>query len=101
MRGVTYSFQKSKKGEFISTHTPHARRDTVQAAPPKLFHVISTHTPHARRDMCQCDKNHEIELFQLTRLMRGVTNTAAQYDMYASFQLTRLMRGVTRKVLNG
>ena len=34
---------------------------------------ISTHTPHARRDILVCWNLHHIILFQLTRLMRGVT----------------------------
>ena len=34
-------------------------------------------------------------VFQLTRLMRGVTGTRIQQRWYKTFQLTRLMRGVT------
>ena len=79
---------------------------------------ISTHTPHARRDSKQYRFTDIPELFQLTRLMRGVTTDGAQghantpisthtpharrdggfpyFDtLVASFQLTRLMRGVT------
>ena len=33
--------------------------------------------------------------FQLTRLMRGVTKRAFQQELLRIFQLTRLMRGVT------
>ena len=56
----------------ISTHTPHARRDH------SFFHnnysfFISTHTPHARRDLKKIQRRHILGLFQLTRLMRGVT----------------------------
>ena len=49
MRGVT----KSLKGDVdlidISTHTPHARRDTQKMGTGTNVQ-ISTHTPHARRD---------------------------------------------------
>ena len=34
----------------ISTHTPHARRDTLQILHSGVHFGISTHTPHARRD---------------------------------------------------
>ena len=34
-------------------------------------------------------------LFQLTRLMRGVTRYVRVYERFQKFQLTRLMRGVT------
>ena len=58
----------------ISTHTPHARRDdrTVYVG----FDLsISTHTPHARRDLAKAGTVRTSILFQLTRLMRGVTRT--------------------------
>ena len=72
MRGVTivtidYNFLAN-----ISTHTPHARRDAVKSANQANL-KISTHTPHARRDIigvCLYLFNWK---FQLTRLMRGVT----------------------------
>ena len=35
------------------------------------------------------------EIFQLTRLMRGVTNQSESDSKCRQFQLTRLMRGVT------
>ena len=35
--------------------------------------AISTHTPHARRDVLDLQTDAEIRIFQLTRLMRGVT----------------------------
>ena len=73
MRGVTKSRQEPLELFFISTHTPHARRDALCSAAgsnPALFQltrlmrgvtsngsdtktppfIISTHTPHARRD---------------------------------------------------
>ena len=51
MRGVTSCNGIGYLPYTISTHTPHARRDSVYAdfAPPSLS--ISTHTPHARRDL--------------------------------------------------
>ena len=36
-------------------------------------HSISTHTPHARRDMQSFVRMAFTLVFQLTRLMRGVT----------------------------
>ena len=50
MRGVTKFDWHSVSPSFISTHTPHARRDKVELS--YLWELI---------------------LFQLTRLMRGVT----------------------------
>ena len=49
MRGVTGTVTSYQVTVTISTHTPHARRDTVR---PEMLaeHLISTHTPHARRD---------------------------------------------------
>ena len=73
MRGVTTLNTNYIPYINISTHTPHARRDSA------VFHivqtaVISTHTPHARRDVLW-GISGELYLaeFQLTRLMRGVT----------------------------
>ena len=55
MRGVTSCNGIGYLPYTISTHTPHARRDSVYAdfAPPSLS--ISTHTPHARRDSVYAD----------------------------------------------
>ena len=49
MRGVTVMAETSSSLKSISTHTPHARRDSTTII---LMHRIriSTHTPHARRD---------------------------------------------------
>ena len=58
--------------------------------------TISTHTPHARRDHTIYGQNLEIFVFQLTRLMRGVTSPFANNTSIYQFQLTRLMRGVTQ-----
>ena len=43
----------------------------------------------------------EIRIFQLTRLMRGVTRTRGNTNKPYRFQLTRLMRGVTNIVDTG
>ena len=49
MRGVTTSDEYLSGNIYISTHTPHARRDEQQIEKTRQF-AISTHTPHARRD---------------------------------------------------
>ena len=56
---------------------------------------ISTHTPHARRDVFLYSYIAGDDLFQLTRLMRGVTADTFDELACSGFQLTRLMRGVT------
>ena len=60
MRGVTFESQNIKNICYISTHTPHARRDKWNAKKIQAT-IISTHTPHARRDMIVDDliKNAE------------------------------------------
>ena len=71
MRGVTVKFKLWLAVLVVSTHTPHARRDTATL-----------------RELLK-------KVFQLTRLMRGVTWLSAREWLNWSFQLTRLMRGVT------
>ena len=46
---------------------------------------ISTHTPHARRDNVNLDYLRIVIVFQLTRLMRGVTygDTVRQWERLA------------------
>ena len=57
---------------------------------------ISTHTPHARRDALTTASVASGTKFQLTRLMRGVTQPYnSMREIQSLFQLTRLMRGVT------
>ena len=73
MRGVTCGFIRLVSVVYISTHTPHARRDVLN-----VCYILI------------------IPLFQLTRLMRGVTYNAHCKRIKERFQLTRLMRGVTR-----
>ena len=96
MRGVTKEVSAITHAHDISTHTPHARRDTLAqiilesggflltrlmrgvtfSAPVCLpENKISTHTPHARRDTPATVVSSIGMLFLLTRLMRGVTST--------------------------
>ena len=49
MRGVTLMMMDAQATTFISTHTPHARRDIALQSRTQ-HRMISTHTPHARRD---------------------------------------------------
>ena len=62
----------------------------------KMSNSISTHTPHARRDVLIFGNCPILSIFQLTRLMRGVTFQIFFFSTEKpKFQLTRLMRGVT------
>ena len=73
MRGVTFAVAVAFYSYGISTHTPHARRDSFTAA---IYRLLMR--------------------FQLTRLMRGVTpQNNDNCTSSSTFQLTRLMRGVT------
>ena len=72
MRGVTGNRRRQSKSVQISTHTPHARRDSYSPASISRGN-ISTHTPHARRDDIEKFINSADDKFLLTRLMRGVT----------------------------
>ena len=116
MRGVTFCMCKCETEKYISTHTPHARRDLLPVL-QTLCSMISTHTPHARRDTVGEHKHTQPVIsthtpharrdtrnspscldckgFQLTRLMRGVTSLEPSFALFEVFQLTRLMRGVT------
>ena len=69
---------KSHK-ESISTHTPHARRDTNAEDYKTKYDKISTHTPHARRDFRLSSAVLRLVRFLLTRLMRGVTLQGVLY----------------------
>ena len=95
MRGVTCINSEVSYKWRISTHTPHARRDTTtfmlfepqaefqltrlmrgvtgKDTVDKIINAISTHTPHARRDYIHIFFTAKLNQFQLTRLMRGVT----------------------------
>ena len=72
MRGVTQGEVDYCTDQWISTHTPHARRD-LTIAREYDGRKISTHTPHARRDDWIGFHWRQPYVFQLTRLMRGVT----------------------------
>ena len=100
MRGVTFINNLFRSIIFISTHTPHARRDFAFSAIFGPTRFISTHTPHARRDGFIAASIIIRKTFQLTRLMRGVTYRMLEQRDNRKFQLTRLMRGVTRKIFH-
>ena len=51
MRGVTCCPSGCRQNIYISTHTPHARRDSPSMPQIICCPGISTHTPHARRDL--------------------------------------------------
>ena len=57
MRGVTGIDLITHVIFFISTHTPHARRDVAVRELPMMSISISTHTPHARRDPQSSEEN--------------------------------------------
>ena len=65
---------------IISIHTPHARRDNCIGSRASK-QEISIHTPHARRDLQLLDMWRNGELFQSTRLMRGVTYDPDSYSL--------------------
>ena len=60
----------------ISTHTPHAGRNSPVLKNLLIGDAISTHTPHAGRNL-KCGGCAETcrQKFQLTRPMRGATGT--------------------------
>ena len=57
----------------ISTHTPRERRDLYAVEGAYALLWISTHTPRERRDAQKRFILSQKRLFQLTRLVRGVT----------------------------
>ena len=85
MRGVTFGVRVCDAVPCISTHTPHARRDTSSITVSGSV-KISTHTPHARRDSLTRINIPDGVTFLLTRLMRGVTAKCARFgDGYRDF----------------
>ena len=50
MRGATKNPDRRTADAIISTHTPHAGRDSAVDGGVPLMANISTHTPHAGRD---------------------------------------------------
>ena len=50
MRGATAFALQVAMEIAISTHTPHAGRDTTIVKEEHMKEEISTHTPHAGRD---------------------------------------------------
>ena len=57
----------------ISTHTPRERRDFRGLQIFSAKSTISTHTPRERRDKGNTRLIYSRKIFQLTRLVRGVT----------------------------
>ena len=82
MRGVTALVFTELFGTCISTHTPHARRDFSAFKVLERTAPISTHTPHARRDLYPLPLCTYYSIFQLTRLMRGVTMVVDMPTIY-------------------
>ena len=102
---------------FISTHTPHARRDwrnllyctktykfqltrlmrgvTLEDKSIQEIHKISTHTPHARRDWWSFCIKINSKISTHTPHARRDINFCIWWTFFWRFQLTRLMRGVT------
>ena len=72
MRGVTL-FVVLSSGSAVFQLT-RLMRGVTEAKDRYINAIsISTHTPHARRDSGSLTFEKRLKLFQLTRLMRGVT----------------------------
>ena len=95
MRGVT-PLSTSSATIFVIFQLTRLMRGVTRFSQIFLtFYQISTHTPHARRDSRVLSTVTAVPSFQLTRLMRGVTSVLDTPVFINQFQLTRLMRGVT------
>ena len=70
MRDVTSPLLIVYLWHSISTHTPHARRDTVNGLFSGRIRFISTHTPHARRDSARVSDRTSETRFQLPHARR-------------------------------
>ena len=57
--------------------------------------MISTHTPLARRDSVNVVDSLSSPRFLLTRLLRGATRSGGRHQYRSGFLLTRLLRGAT------
>ena len=97
MRGVTVYTDRPPYADFISTHTPHARRDGKDTV-DKIINAISTHTPHARRDFSGRRRIPDACISTHTPHARRDIAVAPRATLIDAFQLTRLMRGVTLAV---
>ena len=94
MRGVTTEDQYGAEGQpFLLTRL--MRGVTPCSSFSAALRLISTHTPHARRDTLRLWSFATLKIFLLTRLMRGVTLRDVAITSFVQFLLTRLMRGVT------
>ena len=94
MRGVTPVLGITTFWYWISTHTPHARRDAIFWM---YWHNSANFYSHASCEAWLRKSCWRIsgKLFLLTRLIRGVTGTPNSSGKSPVFLLTRLMRGVT------
>ena len=79
---------------YISTHTPHARRD-VMFKFLLAYTDISTHTPHARRDSFVSFHFEKLRISTHTPHARRDNSSVYHIPVQYRFLLTRLMRGVT------
>ena len=95
MRGVTGEAINASDTMHISTHTPHARRDRFIFDSSHFIHNISTHTPHARRDDKYITNGYWYVISTHTPHARRDPLTGVTDIRNIIFQLTRLMRGVT------
>ena len=94
MRGVTGSVNYNVPTIYISTHTPHARRDFVIGV-TRHNYIKFLLTRLMRGVTLSKWTNNRSVAFLLTRLMRGVTCSKQVFYFALVFLLTRLMRGVT------
>ena len=78
---------------FISTHTPHARRDGKFHGISIAFRCISTHTPHARRDFSALKTDKDKLNFNSHASCEAWRIGHSLRVIIGKFQLTRLMLG--------
>ena len=98
IRGVTRCQHRGSSAlSFLLTRL--IRGVTGYVATATDLYYISTHTPHTRRDI---NASHTCgnRKFLLTRLIRGVTTGAGVGRNGLTFLLTRLIRGVTDENLS-
>ena len=117
MRGATYSNSTNRLGRKISTHAPHARRDSAmrnigkirqflltrlmrgatmrKVTKARLTRYISTHAPHARRDYSSYGHGYCHLDFYSRASCEARLMVCLVFLMALVFLLTRLMRGAT------
>ena len=94
MRGVTGRHGETESTNLISTHTPHAGRDT-EAMENCVMLNISTHTPHAGRDTTARILRISSRISTHTPHAGRDVTAFEIYSLCFKFLLTRPMRGVT------